>query len=219
MQVSIEDVVQRYRNERNSWDSEQFRTRVHRAISWLRRASEEHDDPDASFIFLWISFNAAYARMIEDSQLKGEREKYDRFIGCLVSSDRRQRIANLLFNQFSDSLEELIKNQYVFHDYWQRQLYPDKGIDWEQELSLSIVEANAIARKRKAYEYLRIVLSRVHVLRNQIIHGASTFGSKTNRKQVQDAADVLRQLVPLMIDVMMDNPVEEEWGDILYPVQ
>ena len=218
MQTAIDIVVERYKRERKHWD-EIFRTRIHRAVSWLKRANAEDKDPDAAFLFLWISFNAAYARMIEDEVQKGEREKYDRFIGCLVSADRRGRIADLLFNQFSDSLQELIANQYVFHEYWQRQLYPDRDIDWQQQLSFSILNASMYARKRNAYEYLRIVLSRAHVLRNQIVHGASTWGGKTNRKQVQDATAVLRQLVPLMIDVMMDNPVGDEWGDILYPVQ
>ena len=41
---------------------EPSRVRLHRAISWLTRAAQENDDPDARFIFLWIAFNAAYAK-------------------------------------------------------------------------------------------------------------------------------------------------------------
>ena len=33
--------------------------RVHRALSWLRRAEAEQDDQDVRFILLWIGFNAA----------------------------------------------------------------------------------------------------------------------------------------------------------------
>ena len=34
--------------------------RIHRSLSWLGKAEQETDE-DAQFIFLWISFNAAYA--------------------------------------------------------------------------------------------------------------------------------------------------------------
>ena len=42
--------------------TEPSRVRLHRAISWLGRAEKEPEDWDAQFIFLWIAFNAAYAR-------------------------------------------------------------------------------------------------------------------------------------------------------------
>lgn len=40
---------------------EATRVRIHRALSWLERAEKESKDPDATFIFLWIAFNAACA--------------------------------------------------------------------------------------------------------------------------------------------------------------
>ena len=39
--------------------------RLHRALSWLKRAEMAEDD-DGRFIFLWIAFNAAYAREIDE---------------------------------------------------------------------------------------------------------------------------------------------------------
>lgn len=41
--------------------------RVHRALSWLRRAEVEDGDHDVRFILLWIGFNAAYAGDVEAS--------------------------------------------------------------------------------------------------------------------------------------------------------
>jgi hypothetical protein len=35
---------------------------------------------------------------------------------------------------------------------------------------------------------------------------------------VQDAAQILRSFVPIMIDIIMDDP-DQEWGEPLYPVQ
>ena len=37
------------------------RLRVHRALSWLEQA-EQTTDLDTRFIFLWIAFNAIYAK-------------------------------------------------------------------------------------------------------------------------------------------------------------
>jgi hypothetical protein len=63
-----------------------------------------------------------------------------------------------------------------------------------------------------------IVLSRVHVLRNQIMHGAATYGGGTNREQVQDATHFMRQFVPTMLDIMLSDP-DQDWGDVMYPVR
>ena len=51
----------RLKDSGETWP-ETFRVRLHRAISWLARAEGEPDDHDAQFVFLWIAFNAAYAR-------------------------------------------------------------------------------------------------------------------------------------------------------------
>ena len=47
--------------------SENFRLRVHRAISWLKKSSLIEDD-DTKFITLWIAFNAAYAKELSNGR-------------------------------------------------------------------------------------------------------------------------------------------------------
>ena len=64
---------------------------------------------------------------------------------------------------------------------------------------------------------LSIVLSRIYTLRNQLVHGGATWGSKVNREQLRDCANFMAKLVPLVIEVMMDHP-EALWGDAVYPV-
>ena len=205
------------RQERDSWPNATS-VRTHRALSWLNRAEQETADPDAAFVFLWMSFNALYARIIEEDSSATEREKYALFIRQLLISDYEKRIDDLLFNQFSDSMTSLVENRYVFHDYWQRLLYPENNIDWEQKLNSSINSASYALRERKTEKFLLIILSRIQVLRNQVIHGASTWNGGKNRQQIQDAAAVLRLFVPITIYIMMNDPTQE-WGDPLYPVQ
>jgi hypothetical protein len=64
---------------------------------------------------------------------------------------------------------------------------------------------------------LSFVFDRLYVLRNQLIHGGSTWSSAVNRGQVSDGAAILGFLCPVFIDIMMDNP-NEDWGQPFYPV-
>ena len=64
---------------------------------------------------------------------------------------------------------------------------------------------------------LGIALSRIYTLRNQLIHGGATWGSKVNREQIRDCVALMSQLVPVILTIMMDHP-ETLWGDACYPV-
>ena len=88
---------------------------------------------------------------------------------------------------------------------------------------------------------LDMLFQRLYVLRNQIMHGSatshtwsdpnrseshgrstSTEAGSLNRSQVGDGVRILKFLVPLFLDVMMDHPEikkEEYWGKLPYPVR
>lgn len=215
--LSFQVLKEYHRKERDSWPQDTT-LRVHRALSWLHRAEQEAGDPDAAFIYLWIAFNAAYSRDIEEGASHSEKERYKNFLRILVESDIRKRIPSVLFDQFSDALPDLIANKFIFAEYWQNQANPNASEDWESLLDDSIRRAHGAAQYRDAFHYLRIVLSRLYVLRNQLLHGSATWNSETNRKQVQDAAQVMRMFVPIMIDTIMNDP-DNDWGEPLYPVQ
>lgn len=216
--LTFERLKNKHRMERTEW-SQDVALRTHRALSWLRRAEQESGDPDAAFLFLWIAFNAAYAREIDDGvTATSEQGRYDAFIRMLVGTDRKKRINTVLFEDFSNAVTNLIANKYVQWEYWQHCTTPGSTVDWETALSNDIRKAYGALHHGDVYTYLRLVLSRLYVLRNQIIHGSATWKSSANREQVQDAAQVMRTIVPLMIDIMMDDP-DQDWGEPLYPVQ
>jgi hypothetical protein len=64
---------------------------------------------------------------------------------------------------------------------------------------------------------LVITLSRLCTLRNQLIHGRSTWNSQVNRVQLRDGVSLLGKLVPIVIETMTDHP-GTVWGDPCYPV-
>ena len=49
-----------------SQNSEGFNLRIHRGLSWLKKAIYITDDLDLQFMSLMIAFNAIYAEEIED---------------------------------------------------------------------------------------------------------------------------------------------------------
>jgi hypothetical protein len=55
------------------------------------------------------------------------------------------------------------------------------------------------------------------VLRNQLLHGGTTYLSAVNHEQVQDDVQFLGSLVTIVIQIMLDTPNEDR-GEIYYPV-
>ncbi|MGX2987135.1 hypothetical protein [Ursidibacter sp. B-7004-1] len=62
------------------------------------------------------------------------------------------------------------------------------------------------------------MFGRLYTLRNQIIHGGATYNSRVNREQLRDGCNVLKLLIPAMLQIMMENHSEIDWGKPFYPV-
>jgi hypothetical protein len=190
--------------------------RIHRALSWLGRAEMTSNDPDVRFILLWISFNSAYAADIRDD-LASERATFNAFFEGLVGLDREHRIYKLVWKRFSQEIRLLLGNRYIFAPFWNHHNGQVGYADWEKRLASS---QNFIARamaKRDTVKILLTLFDRLYVLRNQLVHGGATWNSTINRDQVRDGAAVLGWLLPVMIDIMMDNHAYN-WGKPFYPV-
>ena len=61
-------------------ESQNDKTRLHRAISWVKCAEEYNDNPDIKFITLWIAFNACYANDEADIENFTEKEYFKDFV-------------------------------------------------------------------------------------------------------------------------------------------
>ena len=67
-------------------------------------------------------------------------------------------------------------------------------------------------------EILSILIDRLYVLRNQIMHGASTWQGKVNRQQVVDGDRFMKSLIPSLMEIMLVSK-GSDWGESYYPVQ
>ena len=209
----------RHRAEREAYP-ENLSLRVHRALSWLKRAEqlEEQQDLDGQFIFLWIAFNAAYATEIDEKYRESEQQTFRGFLDKLDTLDAtNKRFEHLVWDEFPRSIRVLLDNKFVFAEFWRSQSGAAQAEAWKGSFDSANRTAHVALGKRATVTVLSIVLSRIYTLRNQLVHGGATFGSSVNREQLRDCTRFMAKLVPLMIEVMMDHP-ETLWGEGTYPV-
>lgn len=193
---------------------ESLTIRLHRAISWLKSAEKQNDNLDVKFISLWIAFNACYAVDLNGISSKPEKAKLRDFTSSLVEFDRT-RLYNLFWEKYSGPVRVLIENKFVFEKFWE---FNRGDIDnYEVSFNKSIVMALNCLSKENIEGLMEIVLERLYTLRNSIMHGGSTYNSKLNRAQLKDACNIMQLLVPIIIEIMLENS-EHDWGEIAYPV-
>lgn len=194
--------------------------RVHRALSWLRRAEAEEVDADVRFILLWIGFNAAYAGDVSlalGAESQRERDLFMRFFTTLVGFDGTHRIYDTVWTRFPQEIRVLLDNHYVFAAFWHHHNGAPGFADWRDRLERERIAINAALRRHDTATILSILFGRLYVLRNQLVHGGATWNSSANRNQVRDGAALLGCLLPLFIDLMMDN-AGHDWPMPNYPV-
>lgn len=191
--------------------------RVHRSISWLRRAEQEDDDLDVRFVLLWIGFNAAYAGDLDRAVEGNERERFEQFFAALVGMDSSNRIYDAIWQRFAHKIRLLLDNKFVFAPFWKHQAGEFGWAGWEVSFDAAKRAANRALAEKNTAVVLSILFDRLYVLRDQIIHGGATWDSSANRNQVRDGAALLGCLLPVFIDLMMDHP-DAEWAMPMYPV-
>ena len=162
-------------------------------------------------------FNAAYAGEVAQSNFMGERSVFDDYFGRLLALDTGGILYEAIWKRFSGSIRLLIDNKYVYHPFWNFQNQVPGNEDWEERFQKAKRRLYSAFQAQDTRTILLTVFDRLYVLRNQIVHGGSTWNSSVNRAQVQDGHRILGFLVPLFIDLMMDN-AEVDWGAPYYPV-
>lgn len=188
--------------------------RTHRALSWIGRAERETADLDAAFLFYWIAFNAAYAA---DSDSPNERAAFQGFFDKLMRLDHDNRIYNAVWQRFTGPIRLFLENRYVFSPFWSHHNGVEGYEDWQERFSSARRTFNTALSRQDTTRVLSMLFDRLYVLRNQLMHGGATWGSRVNRDQLRDGVAILAVLVPVMVDIMMDHS-NEDWGKPFYPV-
>lgn len=191
--------------------------RVHRALSWLHRAEQLYDNEksDESFILYWISFNAIYSAERGYHRRVSEKDVFSDFFRIIEMLDPDKMVYNLIWTKFSDTVRTLINNQYVYQPYWES--FDRHNCQWEKKFEKNKKQFNFAFERQDTIMILCILFDRLYVLRNQLVHGGATLNSSKNRPQIRDGANLMAFLVPIFIELMIDNP-NAHWPEPFYPV-
>ena len=127
----------------------------------------------------------------------------------------RTRLYNLFWEKYSGPVKILIENKYLYEKFWEYNR--GESENYLPSFNKSIATALNCLSKENIEGLLEIVLERLYTLRNQLIHGGATYNSKINRAQLRDACNIMNLIVPIIIDIMLENG-NHNWGKIAYPV-
>lgn len=218
MKKSFIELKEKQRKKRADWITSNAKItglKVHRALSWLK-ASEESNNTDMSFISLWISFNSLYG--YENNNIKEytpERLSFKKFFKNIIMYDYEQEISSKLWKHYSHLFRLFIDNKYVFSPFWSYQKGLISETEWKKQFEYNIHLSKLTLGHHDTATFLGLIFDRLYVLRNQIMHGGSTFDSSINREQLQLGYRVLAELLPTLIDILIENP-EVYWGEPTY---
>lgn len=210
---TIDQVPQRQHNE----------DRLRRADSWHRRSQEATIDTE-KFIFLWISFNAAYGADMTAAYLDEktrEHDKFEDFLQQIVDRDEDGLLEDILWSRLSGLIRRLLNNQYVYYLFWHAVSDSPRARDWEERFQRDNNRVSDARKYRDVRRVLREVFLRLYTLRNQLFHGGATYATGWGGDQVRDGARLMEALLPVILEIMRadieTNPDSEVWGPIAYP--
>ena len=194
-------------------------TRIRRVLSWSEKAQTLHsqEDFDGAFVFFWIAFNALYGVPQPQPPTESDPALIRKFFKELLKLDPYNAVYNVLWARFGDSIRTLANNKYVFNPYWEFTMGRNHELDWQAAMKKSVIRLqDSLARPDRTFNMLNIVFDRLYTLRNQLMHGSSTYHGSVNRQQVIDGSNIMHFLVPQFVSILLKHP-EHDWGPVTYP--
>ena len=186
-----------------------FSIRVWRGLSWLERA-EGLQDIEGKFISLWIAFNAIYGHLQDDGMNASDRGSWQEFLAGIVKADTEDQLGQIMWADQRNILR-LVDNKYLFRPFWLGQA------DAEDKLARSRRQVMVLLQQRSAVGVFQALFERLYVLRQQVFHGAATWGSKLNRPYLKSGTALLERIIPAMIDIIIAAGPGVDWGALCFP--
>lgn len=210
--------LREYYNAHKNNFPDDLRLRLHRAISWIEKAQDSGDDLDIKFISLWIAFNAAYARDLTSAMVSGtDKADFKEFLTYISSLDIENVLYNLIWQKFSQNIRVLLDNRYAFQSFWKSHNGTCAPDAWIEDFDKANKKARNALAAQDAHAVLIVIFDRLYTLRNQIVHGGATYHSSANRAQLKDGCEILGEIVPAVVAIIMQNP-NKDWGKPHYPL-
>lgn len=190
-----------------------WQVRVHRALSWLKRAGEfSEDQAEARYLFLWIALNSLYSRWDNGANAPGfDSQAREAFLGKLC--DRDQATLADTVRGMRGLIKKLLENPYLSAAFWKQPDHP-------QAKAWATADAAHLDRHLKSGEICTVLVQAMHrlfIFRGQLVHGASSGGSRLNRGSLKYCLWALEKLVPVIIQLVIEHGDDDDWPDLCYP--
>ena len=195
-----------------------IRLRMHRAFSWMRKAQEFEipENADARLIFSWIGLNTLYAKW--DSNIDNREPEWkvrEEFLRWIVKKNVRGRIQGVILEN-RKHCDRLLSEEHLINSYW--------GNPTEQEARKARTKPRKIGKHyHDAEDVINVLIPLtkcVTMLRSQLVHGMSTYGSSANRDVVEAGAKGVFDLVITLLQVIAEDGLWEDdsaWQPVPYP--
>ena len=179
-------------------------------------------DDDVTLLCLWIAFSAADAPDNGGHTANAsEGQTFRGFVAEAWRLDIDKALPALVWQVFPGPIRVLLDNQYLFQPFWDAFNNPradgSTPTHWRESFDDARSRVHRALAQQDTERVLYEVFVRLYTLRNQLMHGGSTWNSSVNRTQVRDGRDLLTRVLPVMLDVMMQNSARFE-GKPFYPV-
>ena len=191
---------------------------MHRAFSWMRKAQEFEipENADARLIFSWIGLNTLYAKW--DSNIDNREPEWkvrEEFLRWIVKKDVRGRIQGVILEN-RKHCDRLLSEEHLINSYWENLT--------EQEVRKARTKPRKIGKHyHDAEDVINVLIPLtkcVTMLRSQLVHGMSTYGSSANRDVVEAGEKVVFDLVITLLQVIAEDGLWEDdsaWQPVPYP--
>lgn len=190
-----------------------WQIRVHRSLSWSMRAGafgEEH--PEAEVLFHWIAFNSLYGEWDAINARPGvDASARNRFLRRVVGAGCGL-CATFLYRH-KPLIKKLLGSPFLVATFWRD---PEAPKAREQAVR-DLYQLDGLLQRGPHSKLYELVFERVYVLRGQLVHGASSGGSKLNRGTLTNCREWLRGAVPLLQHVVIEELADDEWPALCYP--
>ena len=134
-----------------------------------------------------------------------EAKEFQSFIRKINRIDTENVISDYVMREISQTIVNLVSNQYVFRDFWSYHNGDSTSANWKSKLAKSEMRVKGWLEHGETVRVLATLFDRLYVLRNQLVHGGATWNSSVSKEQVKDGAEIMGFLVPVFIDLMIDN--------------
>ena len=215
---SVHDLRRRWKPHKNhlsaGTDGHPTVIRFHRATTWLQRVEqvEPGQDLDVALTCQWIAFNSLYGQWDpQKCEPMADRQSWRAFMDRVLAIDKGGHLVSLVTDH-KKLVMSILDDQHLGDYFWK-----DPSVDRAKQTTRDKRQAATWYLEKRWALVLEALLDRVYLLRCQLVHGASSHGSRLNRTSLRRCVMMLGLLLPAVLNVWIESGADEDWGPLCYP--